>query len=289
MHHSLSISAILLPVLFATAPTAAAQTETTLYQINQSGIGSNGFGTSWRGQDIELTTDAWVTRIVFQTGSATPNVDEIRLMTATPNLVTLRSSTMLSTTASEVTATLPQPYLLRANTRYTVWFHQANSPLGTSGCNMAVIDPTWFGYHTNVDPTMAPGPGEPGYFWAYQYGTNMRLLGFDNFDLGGSSTIGGTAQFQLVAPPLNIAFVLFALGGAVIPVPGLQGALHLDPVLALPGQLIGIVDPTGNLILTTGIPNNPGLIGMRVHVQALYDASFTTTGTFSPSDVLVVQ
>ena len=40
------------------AGTCLAQTEADLYTIAQSGIGSNGFGTTWRGQDVELTEDA---------------------------------------------------------------------------------------------------------------------------------------------------------------------------------------------------------------------------------------
>ena len=85
----------LAPALLLTLPLHA-QTETDLLTIAQTGIGSNGFGTTWRGQDVELDEDAWLTRIVFQTGSATANVDEIRLMTAGMQPMTLRATTTIN-------------------------------------------------------------------------------------------------------------------------------------------------------------------------------------------------
>lgn len=279
-------SLLLLPLL---AVTAVAQTETPQLVINQSGIGSNGFGTSWRGQDVQLDDDTLVTQIVFQTGSATVNVDEIRLMTAVPSPVTLSTVTTFTTTATEVTAQLPVPYLLRGHTRYTVWFHQANSPLGTYGCNLWLVDPTWGGYHTNVDPTMAPGPGEPGYFWAYQYGTNMRLIGYQNLDVSGTLVPGGSAQIHLEAQPFSLLFTFFALGVADLPIPGFVGALRLDPTRIQGGYILGVTDQTGNWTTALGIPNNAALHGVDVRVQALYDTTFAMGGTFSPMVTLSIQ
>lgn len=267
----------------------AAQPETTLLDISQSGIGSNGFGTSWRGQDVVLGEDAWLTRIEFATGSATPNVDEIRLMTATPNAVTLRAETNLVKSNTAVEAVLSQPYLLRAGEGYTIWFHQSGSPRGTSGCDLTRVDPSWAAYHTNVDPTQAPGAGEPGYFWAYQYGTNVRLTGIDNLEITGNLVPGGTATFQLDAAPNDLFVVLFGLGTTDQPFPPFQGPLRLDPGFILPVTYSGSVGPSGTWTTSLPIPNQPGLSGALAWTQALYDATFMSGGTFSPLEQLRIQ
>lgn len=278
-----------LPALLALAPAALAQTEGPLLQIAQTSIGSNGFGTSWRGQDAQLDHDAWLTQIVFQTGSATPQVDEIRLMTAVPGPITLRTVTTFTTTSTEVTAVLSQPYLLRANELYTVWFHQTGTPLGTYGCDLTLVDPSWGGYHTNVDPTMAPGAGEPNYYWHYQYGTNVQLIGYDNLDISGPMTLGSTVQIQLETQPLEFAVMMFSLGSGDMPLLNFTGPLRLDPALLLPAWFFGNVGPTGVWINQLPIPNNASLHGLGLYVQALYDPTFTTTATFSPMEPMQIQ
>jgi hypothetical protein len=288
-HHRPTVALLLLSALLAFAPAARAQTEGSLLQINQTGIGSNGFGTTWRGQDVELAEDAWLTRIVFETGSATPNIDEIRLMTAVPGPLTLRTVTSFTTTPVQVTAVLPEPFLLDGGRRYTVWFHQNGSPLGTYGCNLRLVDPTWGGYHTNVDPTVAPGPGEPGYYWFYQYGTNMQLIGYDNFEITGSLVPGGVAQLLLQAPPLAVSFTLFGLLPGNLPVLNFRGELRLDPQTVSTNTLTGIVDPSGNWGALLTIPNNNNLRGLSVFLQAVYDPTFTVTATFSPMEELRIQ
>jgi hypothetical protein len=272
--------------LAALSPVARAQTETAILTIAQSGIGSNGFGTSWRGQDIELAEDAWLTRIEFQTSGASANVDEIRLMTAVPGPVTLRAVTTIRQLGSAVEAVLGEPYLLRAGTRYTVWFHQGGRPGATSGCDLTRVDPSWGAYHTDVDPTQAPGVGEPAYYWGYQYGTNLRLIGFDNLEISGNLTIGGSASIQLEAQPNDVAFVLFALGVADLPFPPFAGALRLDPATILPASFAGNVGPTGTWVNTLGIPNDPTLRGLTIQVQALHDQTFANQGRFSPLEAL---
>lgn len=279
----------LLIAALAVGPTAPAQTETTLLQISHSAIGSNGFGTSWRGQDVELTEDAWLTRIVFQTGSATPNVDEIRLMTDANNLTTLRTVTSFQTTSTEVEAVLTDPYLLRGSVRYTVWFHQSGSPRGTYGCDLLRVDPSWGAYHTNVDPTQAPGPGEPSYYWGYQYGTNMRLIGYDNLEITGNLAVGGNAQIQLEAQPNDIAFLLLALGTTDQPFWIFTGPLRLMPSLIVPAHYAGNTGPTGLWTNNLNIPNDPSLHGATLYTQGLYDANFRLGGTFSPMEPLPIQ
>lgn len=273
---------------FVAAPLVSAQSEGTLLQIAQSGIGSNGFSTTWRGQTIALAEDAWLTRIVFQTGSASVNVDEIRLMTDVPALVTLEAVTNITRTNSSVEAVLSQPYLLRGGERYTAWFHQTGSPNGTSGCDLTVANPTWRGYHTNVDPTQAPGPGEPGYFWAYQYGTNMSLIGHDNLELTNAPTIGGNAQIQLDAPPNINAALLFSLGAADFSLSGFVGPLRLDPSRIVSFAVVGTVAPNGTWLNTFQIPLDPTLRGLVVYAQGLY--SFTSIGaTFSPLEIVRIS
>ena len=274
---------------FALATSVHAQTETPVLQIAQSGIGSNGFGTSWRGQVVELAEDAWLTRIAFSTGSASSQVDEIRLMTSVPVPTTLRSETTLTVTNTEVEAVLTQPYLLRGGTRYTVWFHQTGTPRGTSGCNLHVIDPSWGGYHTNVDPTVAPGAGEPGYFWNYQYGTNLRLMGWDNLEITGTLVIGGQAQWQLDAPALDIAFLLFGFGTTDLAIPGFTGPLRLDPSLIAPAYFVGTVAANGVWLNSLSIPNDPSLHGAVIHTQAFHDDLLGNGATFSPLETLVIQ
>jgi hypothetical protein len=197
--------------------------------------------------------------------------------------------TSFTTTGTAVTAVLPQPYLLNGGVRYTVWFHQNGTPLGTDGCNLWLVDPSWGAYHTNVDPTAAPGSGEPGYFWAYQYGTNMQLIGYDNFEITGTLIPGGLAQVQLQAPPLAVCFTLFGLLPANVPVLNFQGVLRLDPSTVSTNTLTGIVDPNGSWGAPLGIPANPSLSGVTVLLQAVYDPTFTVTATFSPMDELRIQ
>lgn len=286
-----------LPIVLAAAaacafftPTTTAQTETDLLQIAQSGIGSNGFGTVWRGQDVELTEDAWLTRIEFQTGSATPFVSEVRLMTSVPNATTLRTVTSFTTTSTEVEAVLSQPYLLRAGVRYTVWFHQnTTSPRGTYGCDLTRVDPTWAAYHTNVDPTQAPGPGEPSYFWAYQYGTNMRLIGYDNLEITGTLAPGGSASIQLDAQPMDLAALLMGIGTYDQSFPGFIGPLRLDPSLLIPATFIAPIPASGAWITTLQIPNDPNLSGAVLYFQGAYDLRMAGSVRFSPMEALRIQ
>lgn len=289
MNHRHSPTTAILTLCFALCSASlSAQVETPILQIAQGGIGSNGFGTTWRGQDVELTEDAWLTRIVFQTGSATSQIDEIRLMTGVPAPVTLRTVTSFTTTSTEVEAVLTQPYLLREYTRYTVWFHQNGSPRGTYGCDLLLVDPTWGGYHTNVDPTLAPAPNEPGYYWHYQYGTNLRLMGFDNLEITGNLTVGGSAQFQLDAPPSDFAFLLFGFGTTDLAIPGFNGPLRLDPASIAPTSFAGIVPASGSWINSLNIPNNANLHGATLYTQALYDPTLTTGATMSPLERLLI-
>ncbi|GAB4148859.1 MAG: hypothetical protein Fur0037_17170 [Planctomycetota bacterium] len=268
---------------------AFGQTEGPILVISQAAIGSNGFGTSWRGQDVELASDAWLTRIAFQTGSATPQVDEIRLMTGVPSPVTIAAVTSLSYLGTEVEAVLAAPYLLRGGTRYSIWFHQNGTPRGTYGCNLRIVDPTWSAYHTNVDPTRAPGPGEPSYYWAYQYGTNVRLTGYDNLNVGGNAVPGGMAQFRLETAPFDSAILFFAQREADLSLPLLRGPLRLDPARILPAPLIGTSGPSGFWTPSMPIPNSPSLQGVRLRVQAAYDATFAVSAAASPLDLLVIQ
>lgn len=282
-------SALLIAALTLLAPATSAQTETAVLTIAQTGIGSNGFGTSWRGQDVQLTEDTWLTQIVFQTGSASANIDEVRLMTATPAPTTLRAVTSVTNAGTEVAAVLGQPYLLRGGVRYTVWFHQNNSPNGTYGCDLWRVDATWFSYHTNVDPTIAPGPGEPSYFWAYQYGTNLRLIGYDNLEITGNLVVGGSAQFDLEAHPNDIAFILFALRTTDQPFLNFAGPLRLDPNFLLDASFSGNVGATGLWTNTLQIPANPNLQGAILHTQGFYDANFANGATFSPLETLQIR
>ncbi|MBK8979339.1 MAG: hypothetical protein IPM29_25865 [Planctomycetes bacterium] len=277
-------------VVALAAGAVGAQTEGPLVTVAQTGIGSNGFGTFWRGQDVELAEDAWLTRIVFQTGSATAQVDEIRLMTATPQAVTLRTITTITTPSStEAEAVLTDPFLLRVGTRYTIWFHQTGTPRGTYGCDLTRVDPTWRAYHTNVDPTVAPGGGEPSYYWGYQYGTNFRLLGWDNLEITGSSQLGGTAIFTLEAPPFDLAVLFFASAVGDQPLPPFRGPLRLALASIVPAAFAGAVDPNGQFVRTLTIPNDPRLVGIVVYAQALHDPSFVATGTFSPLDEMRIR
>ena len=273
------------------AGTCLAQTEADLYTIAQSGIGSNGFGTTWRGQDVELTEDAWLTKIVFQAGSAASNIDEIRLMTSGAMPVTLRATTTINSIGNnEVEGVLAEPYLLRVGTRYTIWFHQTGSPRGTYGCDLHRIDRTWGGYHTNNDPTQGRNLNDPSVYWGYQYGTNCRLVGYDNLEITGSTVLGGTVTFTLeTATPQDLCLLQFAGRTIDVSVPGLIGPLRLDLATLAPPGFVGTSDLSALFIRTLTIPNDRALVGVVVYSQAAYDATFTTTATFSPMDSLRIQ
>jgi hypothetical protein len=277
-----------LSLLLALGGACPAQTIAPILQIAQTGIGSNGFGTTWRGQDVQLEEDAWLFSIVFQAGSAASRIDEVRLMTAVPNPVTIHSSTVILVNGADAEAILPAPYMLRGGTRYTVWFHQTGSPNGTYGCDLHLVDPSWGGYHTNVDPTVAPGPGEPSYFWAYQYGTNVRLMGYDNLEITGNVVPGGAAVITLEAPAFDFAFVAFGLQLADQQRPNYIGPLRLDPAWIPPAYYFGVVDAAGLFVNTLPIPNLAWLHGTTLFVQGAYDPSFAWGATLSPMEVLTI-
>lgn len=267
-----------------------AQAETDLFTIAQSGIGSNGFGTVWRGQDIELAEDAWLTRIVFSTGSASANVAEMRLMTSGTRPTTLRATTTINTLSNiEVEGVLGEPYLLRGGVRYTIWFRQTGTPRGTAGCDFQRVDPTWGGYHTNVDPTLAPAAGESSIWWGYRYGTNCRLIGYDNMEVGGSDRLGGVATFTLTAGPIQPCVVLFSGGTTDQPVPGLTGPLRLSLASIVTPGFLGVTDASGVFANALTIPNDPNLVGLALYTQGAYDPSFTRTATLTPLDVLRIR
>ena len=285
----LKLPTILLLSAALSAPSLSAQTETDILTIAHTSIGSNGFGTTWRGQDVELADDTWLTRIVFQTGSATAQIDEIRLMTAVPAPVTLRSVTSFTTSGTEIEAVLPTPYLLRGGVRYTVWFHQNASPRGTYGCDLTRVDPTWGAYHTNVDPTQAPAAGEPGYYWHYQYGTNVRLVGYDNLTISGNLVVGGSATIVVEAPPAHLAMLMFALSTTDVTLPGILGPIRLDPATILPVSFFSVVGPNGLWQSQIPIPNDPNVRGVSLVVQGIHDQTFGSGGTVTPYDLLYVQ
>jgi hypothetical protein len=283
-------SALRLPVLLAVlAAPAYAQPEAPLLRIAQPNIGSNGFDTHWRGQDLQLAEDAWLVRVVLQTGSASPLIDEVRLVTAVPSPTTLRTITTFTVTAAAVEGRLPQPYLLRGGVRYTIWFHQNGTPRGTSGCDLTLVDPTWGAYHTNVDPTMAPAPNEPGYYWGYQYGTNLTLYGWDNLEVTGNLTVGGSAQLRLDVPPFDLAGLLFSGAPADQQVLGFQGPLRIDLTLLVLSTFLGNVGASGTWTNNLPIPNDPSLSGVSIYIQGFHDATFAASLTFSAMERLRIQ
>ncbi len=281
----------LLTLSILSAAALTAQTETDLYTIAQSGIGSNGFGTSWRGQDVELTEDAWLTKIVFQAGSAAANIDEIRLMTSGAMPVTLRATTTINSIGNnEVEGVLAEPYLLRVGTRYTIWFHQTGSPRGTYGCDLTRIDPSWGAYHTNNDPTQGRNLNDPSVYWGYQYGTNCRLVGYDNLEITGTPVLGSTVTFTLeTSTPQDLCLLQFGAALTDVQIPGLVGPLRLDPATIVPPGFVGTSDMSAMFVRTLTIPNDRALVGVVVYSQGAYDPTFTTTATFSPMDELRIR
>lgn len=286
MLHPTSSCWLPLSLLLGLAVASPAQTVVPILQIAQTGIGSNGFGTTWRGQDVQLEEDAWLISIVFQAGSAASQIDEVRLMTAVPNPVTIHTSTTILVNGNDAEAILPEAYMLRGGTRYTVWFHQTGSPRGTYGCDLRLVDQSWGGYHTNVDPTMAPGPGEPSYYWFYQYGTNVRLMGYDNLEITGNVVPGGAAVITLEAPAFQFAIVAFSLEPADLQMPNYIGPMRLDPAWIPSAYYFGVVDAAGMFVNTLAIPSGAWLHGTTLYVQAGYDPSFAMTATLSPMEPL---
>ncbi|HMQ21932.1 MAG TPA: hypothetical protein PKE00_05545 [Planctomycetota bacterium] len=264
-------------------------TSKDVFAIAQTGIGSNGFGTTWRGQDVELDEDTWVTRIQFSTGSASVNVDEIRLMTATPRAKTLVATKIIIKTNTTAEAILTPPYFCRAKQRYTIWFHQSGSPRGTSGCDLTKVNASWGAYHTDVDPTVAPGANEPGYYWGYQYGTNVKLIGGDNFETSGSLTPGGNFRFDVEVCPNDFGALFLSLGTVDAQVPGFNGFLRVDPATVLGLGITFRASATGAWTLSAPIPNDPMLRGLTLYCQILHDATFATTATFTVMDSFTIR
>jgi hypothetical protein len=211
-------------------------------------------------------------------------------MTGTPSPQNLRVETnVVAISGTEVEATLSEPYLLRGGQRYTVWFHQTGSPRGTYGCDLDRVDITWRSYHTNVDPTQAPAAGESRTWWGYRYGTNLTLLGYDNYNLTGNPRLGGFIDCTLEAGPNDLCAVFFALGAIDAPFPTFRGPLRLDVSQFIPLGIPGVADGRGSYVVNLPVPNQPVLRGASLYSQALYDPQFTRTATFSPLDVVTIQ
>jgi hypothetical protein len=153
-----------------------------LLTIEQTGIGSNGFGRVWRGQDISFSVPVVVTGVEFMDQSfAGDRIDEIRLMTSVTALSTLAASTTINSYDEGAfnrwhQAAFTTPVPLTASVEYTAWFHLTSTTAATAGCDLSIVDPSWGGHHTDGDPDgMSAGAAVE---WNYQYGTNIRVYGY---------------------------------------------------------------------------------------------------------------
>jgi len=151
-----------------------------LLVIEQSGIGSNGFGRVWRGQDISFAMPVVITGIEFQDQSGVDRMDEIRLMTSVSALSTLASSTAIFSYDEgafrrwhQVSFATPVP--LTPSVEYTAWFHMSSTG-ATPGCDLTIESAGWGGQHTDLDPDGESSASAGN--WNYQYGTNIRVYGY---------------------------------------------------------------------------------------------------------------
>ena len=105
---------------------------------------------------------------------------------------------------------------------------------------------------------------------------------------GAETTIGRTLQVSLVVPPGAgaLSFVALALAHAAVPlpIPGIQGALGLDPGLFITYFPIGLNDPrTGAADWLVAVPPDPALLGASLPIQGAVQVNgalaFTNTSS----------
>lgn len=153
-----------------------------LLNIEHSGIGANGFGRVWRGQDIAFPMAVVVTGVEFQDQTFVGDrMDEIRLMTSVGALSTLASSTTITAYDADAISrwhqvTFAAPVPLLASVEYTAWFHLTSTAVPTRGCNLFTVTAGWGGHHTDLDPNGESSASAGN--WDYQYGTNLRVYGY---------------------------------------------------------------------------------------------------------------
>ncbi len=93
------------------------------------------------------------------------------------------------------------------------------------------------------------------------------------FDTPLPPTRGQNYRFDVYArygPPrlTDLALPFLSLGPASIPLPPF-GTLGIDPATAAPLPWLVVPQPAGNGSVAIPVPNNPALVGLQVHAQAL--------------------
>lgn len=277
---------LFLALFLSTLSVQAAVPERTVFEIRQSGLVSNGFGTSWRGQDLVFREDTIITRVAIQGGLATAQIDEIRIQFG--NAI-VAATTQIEDLGADAEGILAVPFHAIAGRSYALWFHQRGVPQPTFGCDLRVVDPTWRSYHTDVDPTQAPGAGEPSYYWGHPYGTNVTVTGYDNLESTGALQPGGFLFLTLEAEAFDRFAVFLSSATAEFTLPPFQGVTRLSPLGLTPFVLTGQLGLGTSTSFFLPIPNDPALSGGILHFQALHDPTFAAGGRFSTLETVRIQ
>ena len=93
----------------------------------------------------------------------------------------------------------------------------------------------------------------------------------EDFEIGGGGKIGDVAKFEVRGAPGDSALIFGGPGSGFVPLP-VAGAVLVDPFQV---ELIGIapIPATGLLQFDSPIPNDPALVGVTYHGQALLTLS----------------
>lgn len=113
-----------------------------------------------------------------------------------------------------------------------------------------VIEGTWNGDFVNPSVEVA-----------------MVTAALSDFEIGGGGKIGELATLEVQGAPGDMALIFGGFGSGFFPLP-VAGAVLVD-LASVELLATGTIPGTGLLQVSSLVPNNPALIGLTYHAQAL--------------------